>query len=70
MISIVDIEQAAERIRPYARTTPVVESTTIDHQVGARVFCKAESLQRTGSFKFRGATNAIASLTKVPEGAR
>jgi len=41
----------------------VVTSTNLSALVGAEIFCKAESLQRTGSFKFRGATNAIAALT-------
>lgn len=61
-IDIDDVRSAAERIGPFARVTPVIESTRIDHQLGARVFGKAENLQRTGSFKFRGATNAVASL--------
>lgn len=62
-LNLADIEAAAERIRPHARVTPVVESTVLNTQLGAQVFCKAENLQRTGSFKFRGACNAIASLS-------
>lgn len=62
-IELADVEAAAERIAPFVRRTPVVTSTTISSMVGAEIFCKAESLQRTGSFKMRGATNAIASLT-------
>ena len=62
-IELVDVERAAERIAPFARRTPVVTSTNLSAMVGAEVFCKAESLQRTGSFKFRGATNAIAALS-------
>jgi threonine dehydratase len=57
------VQQAAERIAPFALRTPVVSSTTLSALVGAEIFCKAESLQRTGSFKFRGATNAVAALT-------
>lgn len=57
-----DVERAAERIAPFSRLTPIVESTTLNRHVDAQVFCKAEMLQRTGSFKFRGATNAVASL--------
>jgi threonine dehydratase len=46
-----------------AYRTPVVTSRTLDERVGASVFLKAETFQRTGSFKFRGAYNAVASLT-------
>ncbi len=62
-IDIDDVEAAAERIAPFALRTPVISSTVISNMVNAEVFCKAESLQRTGSFKFRGATNAIAALS-------
>ncbi|MFT7476404.1 MAG: threonine dehydratase [Verrucomicrobiales bacterium] len=62
-IEIADVEAAAVRIAPFARRTPIIESTLLSSIVDAQVFCKAESLQRTGSFKFRGATNAIAALT-------
>lgn len=62
-IELGDVEAAAERIAPFAVRTPVISSTVLSSMLGAEVFCKAESLQRTGSFKFRGATNAIASLT-------
>ena len=62
-IGVGDVERAAEQIAPHAVRTPVIESTNLSRQVGAQVFCKAESLQRTGSFKFRGATNAIGSLS-------
>ena len=62
-LEIGDVELAAARIAPFAHRTPVVTSTRLDERVGAQIFCKAESLQRTGSFKFRGATNAIAALS-------
>lgn len=62
-IELADVEAAAERIAPFARRTPVISSTVASSMLDAEVFCKAESLQRTGSFKFRGATNAIAALT-------
>lgn len=62
-ISIADIEAASERIAEHAKVTPIVESTILSERLGAQVFCKAEMLQRTGSFKFRGACNAIASLS-------
>lgn len=62
-IELADVEAAAARVTPHAVRTPVIESTNLSRQAGAQVFCKAESLQRTGSFKFRGATNAIAALS-------
>jgi len=57
-----DIEQAAERIRRYALRTPLIESPVLNERVGGRVFIKPESLQRTGSFKFRGAFNRLVQL--------
>ena len=62
-IELADVERAAERIAPFVHRTPVVTSTNLSAMLGAEIFCKAESLQRTGSFKFRGASNAIAALT-------
>jgi threonine dehydratase len=61
--TIADVRQAADRIRPYAVRTPLVESPALGARTGGRVFLKLETLQRTGSFKFRGACNAIAQLT-------
>ena len=61
-ISIADIEQAAARIAGIAVRTPLIQSPLLDERIGARVFLKAEILQRMGSFKFRGAYNRCASL--------
>jgi threonine dehydratase len=61
-VSLNDIHQAAERIRPHAHRTPVLTCTSLDRQVGARVFLKCENLQKVGAFKFRGACNAVFSL--------
>jgi threonine dehydratase len=58
-----DIEAAARRIKPYAVRTPLVESPSLSALTGGRVFLKLETLQRTGSFKFRGACNAVAQLS-------
>lgn len=63
MIDLGDVRQAAERIAGIARRTPVLTSRTLDERVGAEVHLKAELFQRTGSFKVRGATNKLASLT-------
>ncbi len=54
-----DVEAAAARIRPYAIQTPLFENAALNERLGGRVFLKPESLQRTGSFKFRGAYNRI-----------
>lgn len=62
-IELADVERAADRIAPFVYRTPVITSPTLSASVGAQIFCKAESLQFTGSFKFRGASNAIAALT-------
>ncbi len=62
-----DIDAAARVLAPFAVRTPLLSSPALDRRVGARVFLKPEMLQRTGSFKFRGAFNKIAS---IPEGAR
>ncbi len=58
-----DIEAAAERIRPHAHRTPVLTSSSIDALAGARLFFKCENLQKVGAFKFRGACNAVFSLS-------
>lgn len=63
MITLASIEQAAQRLDGVARRTPVFTSRTLDERVGASIFLKAESFQRSGAFKFRGAYNAVASLT-------
>ncbi len=57
-----DVAAAAERIAGIAHRTPVLTSRTADARTGARLFFKAENLQRGGAFKFRGAYNAIAKL--------
>lgn len=61
--TISDIRHAAERIRPHAHRTPVMTCQSLDERVGAHVFMKCENLQKVGAFKFRGACNAVFSLT-------
>jgi len=56
------ILDAAQRIRPYVRRTPLDESLALSEMGGDRVFLKLENLQYTGSFKLRGATNKLLSL--------
>ena len=55
--------QAAARIAAFVHRTPVLRSQSLDRWVDARVFVKAEHLQRVGAFKYRGATNAVQSLS-------
>jgi len=57
------VRAAAARIAGVAHRTPVVSSRTLDRIAGAQVFLKCENLQRMGAFKFRGAYNALASLS-------
>jgi threonine dehydratase len=64
-IALEDVQTAAARLAGVAHRTPVLGSRTLDAEVGARVQLKAESFQRGGAFKFRGAYNRIAG--KVPE---
>ncbi|MBJ3778340.1 threonine ammonia-lyase [Acuticoccus mangrovi] len=61
-IAIGDIEAAAKRLDGEAIRTPLLASATLDEKVGARVLVKAECLQRTGSFKFRGAFNRLSLI--------
>ncbi len=59
---IADILAAEQRIRPMIRTTPILADTQFNKILGCELWLKCENLQRTGSFKFRGASNAIALL--------
>lgn len=62
IVTTADVLAAAQTIRPVAVRTPLLNFTVLDERVGARVFLKPELLQRTGSFKFRGAYNKISSI--------
>jgi threonine dehydratase len=57
------IEAAAARLKGHARHTPLLSSPFLDEIAGRRVFVKAENLQHTGSFKFRGGWSAVSALT-------
>ena len=70
MLTLELIEEARERVTPFVHRTPVLASRSFDEAASAgasqrarRVFFKCENMQRTGAFKFRGATNKILSLT-------
>jgi threonine dehydratase len=58
-----DVRRAQARIAAFVHRTPVLTSASVDAWVGCRVLLKAEHLQRSGAFKYRGATNAVRSLT-------
>lgn len=62
VVGLAEIEAAAAVIAGIAHRTPVVASATLSSQFGASILLKAENLQRTGSFKIRGALNKLASL--------
>ncbi|MBL8806384.1 MAG: threonine/serine dehydratase [Rhodospirillales bacterium] len=62
--TVEDVRAAARRIEKHAIRTPLLNSPTLDAKLGGRLFVKAEPLQRTGSFKFRGAYNKI---SQIPE---
>ena len=61
-LSLDDVERAAARLAGVAHVTPELTSRTLDARTGGEVRLKAECFQRTGSFKFRGAYNAVAAL--------
>ena len=58
-----DISAAAKRIKPYIHRTPVLTNESLNEKVGAKVFLKCENFQKVGAFKFRGACNAVFSLS-------
>lgn len=62
-VSYADVADAAQRIAGVAHRTPTMTSTTADATAGASLVFKCENLQRAGAFKFRGAYNAVASLS-------
>jgi threonine dehydratase len=62
-VTIQDIHEAAKRIKPYIHRTPVLTNESLNQKVGANVFMKCENFQKVGAFKFRGASNAVWSLT-------
>lgn len=63
MITLEDVVQARQRIKGLVHHTPLRHSTTFSNMTGAQVYFKMENLQRTGSFKIRGALNKILSLS-------
>jgi len=61
--SIADIKSAHLRIEPFIHRTPVMSSVQLNSMFGCEMFFKCENFQKVGAFKFRGATNAVLSMT-------
>lgn len=62
MTTVEDIKKAQEKIRSYIHKTPFIHSNSFSHLTGATVYLKTENLQKTGSFKVRGAFNKIMNI--------
>ncbi|HYI24628.1 MAG TPA: pyridoxal-phosphate dependent enzyme, partial [Thermomicrobiales bacterium] len=62
-VTYANVVAAAGRLEGVAHRTPLLHSTTLDQRTGARVVLKAENFQRMGAFKFRGAYNALMSIS-------
>jgi threonine dehydratase len=62
--TLIDIEQAAVRIAPYIHQTPLMRSRQIEQLAGCRLTFKCETLQKSGAFKARGASNAVLQLSE------
>src|SRR5471032_2435329 len=67
--TIADIEAAREQVAGRARVTPIYGSETLSRLSGRKTWLKAENLQRTGSFKVRGAVNKLASMSEAERAA-
>ena len=67
-VTLADVEAARGRIRELVRMTPLWPSRMLSDQLGVPVLLKCENLQRTGSFKPRGASNMLATLDHAPPG--
>lgn len=63
--TIADVRAAAERIKGLAVVTPLIEHPVLNERTGGRVLLKAETMQRVGAFKFRGAYNAVSQVDKA-----
>ncbi len=61
-VTSADIDAAARVLAPFAVRTPLISSPALDALTGGQILLKAEVLQRTGSFKFRGAFNKLSSI--------
>src|SRR5580700_3702761 len=64
-VGYADLEAARKRLDGIVKPTPIMTSTTLDQMIGARVLVKPENLQKTGSFKIRGAFNRVAAMSEA-----
>lgn len=67
-VGAADIEAAARVVAPFAVRTPLLSFPVLNERAGTKVFLKPEMLQRTGSFKFRGAFNKLSSIPQAQRG--
>src|ERR1035438_8073104 len=67
-VDAADIDAAARGVAPFAVPTPLLSFPILNERVGTKVFLKPEMLQRTGSFKFRGAFNKLSSIPQAKRG--
>ena len=67
-VSAADVDAAAAVVAPFAVRTPLLSAPVLNERIGTRVFLKPEMLQRTGSFKFRGAFNKLSSIPQARRG--
>ena len=63
-VTLADVERARPIVTSVVHRTPLLTSRSLGERIGANAYLKAENLQRTGSFKPRGAAFAVASLSK------
>ncbi len=63
MVDLSGIRAAKRRIAPYIHKTPVLTSSSLDEMTETELYFKCENFQKSGSFKIRGATNAVLQLT-------
>src|SRR5437899_11410350 len=65
MVDLADVRRAREVIAPHLYRTPLLSARQLGDRIGARAYVKAESLQRTGSFKPRGAIYAMSAMPEA-----
>lgn len=62
MVNIEDIQKALKKIQPFIHKTPLIHSNSFSKLIEAEIYLKAENLQKTGSFKVRGAFNILTGI--------
>jgi threonine dehydratase len=65
MVSLIDVKKAQQEIKDIIHQTPILTSALLDAKCGNRIYLKSEHLQKTGSFKLRGAANAVSQAAKA-----